>query len=376
MGKKTKSLDPITIANPHSIKKFELISLYVDGWARKILGYDKSNGIVYIDCMSNCGMYYNERGNLIEGTAIRVIKRLNEIMPSFPNKKAVLYFNDIEEDKIEKLQGFINSMDDFSNIKINFNVGDANQFLKELNTRRFANYNILMVYDPYDAAINWGAITPYLNTWGEVIINHIVSDTVRGANVARKSSAIAKYQDTYQKSIAEIISLGSDRKKLDQTIIKIIKNQTLASKHEPFIASFPFYNRNNGVVYNLIHCCRNINGLILFKKIAWKTFGGKSSLKNTHGMENQLCFDYDGSGSVQTLIDENCFFVKDIAKYLYDKYSKQGTVCLDEIYFDLDRHPVFPSEGFKLKIKNELKSIYGASFPRGKNTIVFKSGVQ
>ena len=74
----------ITEAAPHTIKKFELISNYVDGWARKILGYGKSRGIIYIDCMSNSGVYTNN-GNIVEGTAIRVAKELNEISTIIDN---------------------------------------------------------------------------------------------------------------------------------------------------------------------------------------------------------------------------------------------------------------------------------------------------
>jgi hypothetical protein len=203
----------------------------------------------------------------------------------------------------------------------------------------------------------------------------MVSDTARSAHIAQKSSVIAKYQFTYQKSIDEIINLDSDRKKLDKIVIDIIKEQTSDSKREHFVASFPFYNRNNGQVYYLIHCCSNIEGLILYKKVAWKTFGGKSSLKKTSGTENQLCFDFDNNGSIQTPIDDNCYFIKDIAKYVFDKYSSKGIVSLDDIYFDLDRHPIFPSDGFKQEIKEELKSIYGVTFPRGKNVAVFRNGV-
>ena len=45
---------------PHRIKKFELISRYVNDWAHKILGWQKSQGLVYIDCMSNCGVYKDD----------------------------------------------------------------------------------------------------------------------------------------------------------------------------------------------------------------------------------------------------------------------------------------------------------------------------
>jgi len=375
MGKNTNILDTITTAKPHTIKKFELISRYVYDWAHKILGYSKSKGVIYIDCMSNCGMYYDEQGKLIEGTAIRVVKLLDEIISQYPGKKAILYFNDINKARVEKLKEFINSAN-CKNVETYYNVGDGNQFLHSLNVGRFSFFNTLMVYDPYNANIDWNAIAPYLNIWGEVIINHIISDTVRGSHVAQKSSAISKYQDTYQKSIDEIVALGCDRKKLDQIVVDIIKEQTIESKRERFIASFPFFNRNNGQVYNLIHCCGNIEGLKLYKKVAWQTFGGKSSLKNTHGIENQLCLGFDDNAPIHTITDESCFFVKDIAKYVFDNYSRRGTVSLEDIYLDLDRHPIFPSDGFKREIKDELKSSYGVSFPKGKNIAVFKSGVE
>jgi hypothetical protein len=372
MNKNIKISDPITIAKPHTIKKFELISRYVDEWARKLLGCSVSKGIVYIDCMSNCGMYYDEQETLIEGTAIRVVKLLNQIIFNYPGKKAILYFNDIDEARVMKLKEIIDKIN-HENLEINYSIGDANQYLRRMDLRKYPYFNTLLIYDPYDADIDWDALNPYLNNWGEVIINHMVSDTARGAQLAHKSTVIAKYQDTYQKSIDEIIKIGCNRKKLDQVIVNIIKDQTVSSKREHYIASFPFFNRNNGQVYSLIHSCSNIEGLKLYKKVAWKTFGDKSSLKNTHGAENQLCLTFDCAVSFETPTDESCYYIKDIAKYIYEKYSKQRVVKMDEIYSDLDHHPIFPSEGFKPEIKEELKSYYGVTFPRGKSVAIFKS---
>lgn len=93
MKKQFTAISPISVAKPHTIKKFELISHYVDEWARKILGYDKSAGIIYIDCMCNCGVYYDEDGTLIDGTAILVVKALDDIISNYSGKKAILYFN-------------------------------------------------------------------------------------------------------------------------------------------------------------------------------------------------------------------------------------------------------------------------------------------
>lgn len=92
----------ITEAKPHTIKKFELIERYVDEWARKILGYNGkdgrngSKGVIYIDCMCNSGVYRDSlSGEIIDGTALRVVKKLNEIIKNYPSKEAVVIFNDI-----------------------------------------------------------------------------------------------------------------------------------------------------------------------------------------------------------------------------------------------------------------------------------------
>jgi len=158
--------------------------------------------------------------------------------------------------------------------------------------------------------------------------------------------------------------MGNDKDQLDKTIVSIIKSNTKGSHSKHYIASFPFFNRTNGLVYNLIHCCANIEGLKLFKKVAWKTFGDKSSLKNTHGIENQLMIDFNGEGNVETQTDEHCYYVQDIAKYIYEKYEALGTVALDIIYKDLDEHPIFPSDGYKNYIKTELKRIYGVTITK------------
>lgn len=361
MGRPKKAVEVVEKVAPHTIKKCELIEAYVDEWARKILGFNGTNGrkgskgIIYIDCMSNSGLYYDSDNNLVDGTALRVAKRLNSILPNYPSKTGYVLFNDISKEKIGRLEEEINKYG-LTNITVRFNCGDGNTFLRELDIKALQKQcGTLLLYDPYQATIDWDAITPFLNIWGEVIINHMVSDTNRGAAQATRTKAIDKYQDTYQQDIASIIAIGS-KDDLNKAIIEIIKKRTSITQKEKYIASFPFFTRTNGLVYNLIHVSGNIEGLKLFKKVAWKTFGDKSSLKNTHGNENQLMFDFSGSGYSTTQTDEDCYYVKDIAKDIYEKYHARGTIKLKEIYQYLDEHPIFPSDGYKQDIKRELKS--------------------
>lgn len=366
--------DIITIAKPHTIQKFEIIENYVADWAWKVLGFkgkdgqSESKGIVFIDCMSNCGVYKDEHGNRIEGTAIRVAKRLNAIIERFPGKDAVLIFNDIDERRTALLEQEIEKLQ-LKNITVSCNSGDCNVFLKGLDLSSFnRTHNTLLLYDPYDASIDWDAVSRYLNRWGEVIINHMISDTTRGITQAKKIEVKTKYAETYQKDIDEIINMATDRDKLNDTIISIITKQTTRESKQ-YIASFPFFNRTNGLVYNLIFCTFSIKGLVLFKKSCWKTFNDRSSSKDTHGKEDIITF-FD-NGNTGAVTDQDCYNIRDVAKYVYEKYHSRKEVPLKEIYLDLDRHPVFPSDGYKTDIKNELREIYNVSFPKGQDKAVF-----
>ena len=344
----------ITDAAPHTIKKFELIEAYVDEWARKILGYPQSNGIIYIDCMSNSGLYFDENKNIVEGTAIRVAKRLNEIIVNYTGKKAIIIFNDLEKPRIERLETEIENLK-LNNIEVYYHNEDCDTFLRGLNYSEWEGYNTLLLYDPYKASINWTAIKPFLNRWGEVIINHMVFDTPRGVTQAKRASVINRYEETYQKDIATLIE--TDKSELDKIIVSIIKNNIQRTNSNYYISLAPFYSRTNGKLYSLFHCTSNIEGIKLYKRVTWKTFGGKSSLKKTRSSLNQPCFDFGVEFSLQEASDPECYTVVDIAKYIYEIFKDKGTVLLSEVYKTLDEHPIFPSDGFKPEIKNELKKL-------------------
>lgn len=120
----------LEVVKPHTIKKFELISKYTENWAYKILGYPKSKGLIFIDCMSNSGLYKNNKGEIVQGTPFRVAKILNEIAKN-KQKEVILYFNDIDLNKINNLKDRLNE-EKLEYIKINYFNKDANLFLKEL----------------------------------------------------------------------------------------------------------------------------------------------------------------------------------------------------------------------------------------------------
>ena len=205
--------ETISVASPHTIKKFELIEAYVQAWAHKLLEYGRNtgncNGIVFIDCMCNSGMYINEEtGELVEGTPIRVARVLSEVMreQNYQSQQAWLYFNDLSQEKIDELSKHLPS--GTRNFHIQSSVGDGNDLLKliggKLSTQTKINY--LLVYDPYQATIDWLALLPFIRNWGEIILNHMVSDSIRAVSQAKRPSAISKYESTYLAKIEKTIS--------------------------------------------------------------------------------------------------------------------------------------------------------------------------
>ena len=76
---------------------------------------------------------------------------------------------------------------------------------------------------------------------------------------------------------------------------------------------------------------------------------------------NQLILDYSGQGHVTTSTDESCFVVTDIAKYLSRAFAGRTEVPIKELWDLLDEHPIFPSEGFRTEIRDDLKKKFGAT---------------
>lgn len=361
----------ISEAKPHTIKKFELIERYVEEWMHTLLNYAKCEKLIFIDCMCNSGEYHDENGKTVYGTAVRVANKLKEASRQYPHKDIHIFLNDIDSRKIKHLEGLLPK--ESSNFKLHVSCQDAHEILRKLGPglERVNDIHTLLVYDPYNATIEWDAVMPFLNNWGEVILNHMVSDSIRAVPVAKRPETIRKYEVTYQTSFENLLPYGTDKKAYEKRIEEIIKMMRKKKNREFYIAAFPFFTRTNSLVYNLIHYTNNLKGFILYKKAAWQTFGGKSSSKNTHGNESQLTLDLFGDGDVRTVIDEECYYISDIADYLQSVYSNQKNVPLEKIWATLEEHPVFPTEGFKPDIKRLLKEEYGATL--GRSTISFNA---
>ncbi len=340
-------------ANPHTVKKFELIANYVSTWAQTLLnakphGELSCRELVFIDCMCNSGIYEDDNGNSVEGTPIRVAKIIADIMPNHPTQKATLYFNDSDSEKIAELKECLPP--DTDNFQIRTSTRDGNDLLKNLwpTLRQRDGVHYLLFYDPYKAAIDWEALAPYFRGWGEFILNHMVSDPLRALKSAKSPEAKRKYEQTYLTPFDELSESAGGVKEYEQRLQNIIDDLCRRLNRKYYVATVPFFITTNALIYDLVFFTKNIAGFRKFKTAAWKIFGDKSS--NQRARENK-------QGSLWELPseDKNCYFVSDIADYILDKFKGRIDVPFEEIYNILDEHPIFPTEDYKSKIKQALK---------------------
>ncbi|MDD4279271.1 MAG: three-Cys-motif partner protein TcmP [Candidatus Sumerlaeales bacterium] len=353
MSARKKSV--ISKASPHTIKKFELIEAYTKSWAQKLLLNDSCNSLVFIDCMCNSGMYTDNTGQSVKGTVIRVSEALLEAARTYTNKSIQVYLNDNDKAKVDELKKHLPQ--DERNFKIVTSCSDANELLRTIGPQLYGTGHLhyLLLYDPYDANIDWEALLPFFRNWGEVIINHMVSDPIRAITIAKKKTTKEKYEKTYLEDFEKLMPYGSNKTAYEARVEEIINS--LKGFRRYYVSAFPFYNTQNSLVHNLIHCTSNKEGFKLYKKSAWKVFGAQSSTKQS-AENRQLSFEFSSGITMEK--DESCLHVIDIAEYLCRSLKGRQRVSLDEMWKLLDEHPIFPSEGFRNEIKCELTSYFKA----------------
>lgn len=346
--------DVITNAKPHTIKKFELIQKYISDWAQKLLNIENCEVLVYIDCMCNSGIYKDNSGQVIEGSAIRVAKILADAAKKYTEKRIELYFNDLNEARVDELKRHL--PEDTGNFQIITTCQDSSAFLREIGSQLYHREKLhyFLLYDPYDARIDWEALLPFYRNWGEVLINHMISDPIRAIRNAKKELTREKYELTYLAAFEDLLPHGDTRPDYEKRVIDIIEK--MKGNNPCYVASFPFFNKNNALLYDMVHYTSNIVGFNLFKTTAWKVFGGKSSAKCGRGRDLQMMsFNFDENGSPENSLvptqEEDCFTISNIAEFLWNRFKGKQHVLLDDVWSALEHHPIFPANGFCPQIK-------------------------
>jgi three-Cys-motif partner protein len=315
---------------------------------------DACNGLIYIDCMCNSGIYKDVSGNEVDGSPVRVARVLLDVARKYTGKTVELYFNDKDKNKVEELKKHLPA--DEGNFSIVTSVKDASELLTTIGDQltKTSKRHYFLLYDPYDASIDWEALFPFFQNWGEVLINHMVSDPVRAIASAKRQMTKEKYEKTYLEDFERLLPYGTDKEAYEKRVDEIIKRMKGSRRY--YVAAFPFYNTQNAHLYDLVHCTSNPAGFELYKQSAWKVFGAQSSTKHISSAR-QLKLQMDGTYVPDT--DESCLTVNDIAYYIQKSFDGRMQVPLSEVWALLESHPIFPSKGFRSEIKDELKTVYG-----------------
>lgn len=284
---------------------------------------------------------------------------LLDVARTYTDKQVFIYLNDLNSARVEELKKHL--PDEGQNFKIVTSNEDAKELLENIGPQLndSSHYHYFLLYDPYDASIEWRALLPFFRHWGEVMINHALLDPIRAIGSAKSSTAKEKYEHTYLEDFEKLLPYGSNKNAYEKRVEEII--DYMKGNRRYFVASFPFYNQKNSLMYDLIHCTSNIEGFKLYKSCAWKVFGGQSSTKGSNDGYVQMELDFSSNGFGVTFpTDDSCYGIHDIAKYLQKSFSGENSVPLEEIWSVLDYHPIFPTDGFRKAIKNDLKKYYDA----------------
>lgn len=136
-----KKKNVISKASPHTIKKFELIEEYIKSWAQKLLLNDSCNGLIFIDCMCNSGIYTDDDGNPVKGTALRVSEALREAARTYTEKNIHIYLNDKDKARVDELEKHLPN--DERNFKIVTSRGDAHELLRTIGPQLYGTGHLL-----------------------------------------------------------------------------------------------------------------------------------------------------------------------------------------------------------------------------------------
>ena len=118
--------------------------------------------------------------------------------------------SEYSEEKIVELKKHLPN--ESSNFRYSITSKDGNVLLREIGDKlsKSKRLHFFLLYDPYDASIDWTALAPFFRSWGEVLINHMVNDSIRAIRQVKTPKAMQKYEETYLSTFENLLPCGSD----------------------------------------------------------------------------------------------------------------------------------------------------------------------
>lgn len=263
----------LTDKKEHTRHKIQYVREYVKQWLFVACNRENDN-INFIDCMSNAGIYLD--GELC--TAVEVLNIFCDFAKSNTEKQFNVLFNDIDTDKIRIAKQICDLVCPTlpKNVHTFFDAKDVNNYLSSIKS----SYNIfdypsmtIMYVDPFDfRTVHIPTLKNYiLHSYCEVIFNLFTSDFVRNGTDA----GITK-------------SLGGNYTFADkQELWEFISRELTVGKMK-YCLSYPFRNRNNTELYQIMFITPSDKGLDKLKQAIWNTFNGQDYYRTVETSQAQL----------------------------------------------------------------------------------------
>lgn len=349
--------------------KIKFMRKYIDSWYNIVLNYGYT-GVVFIDCMSNCGAY-NDNGHAINGTSQEAMRSfLSQNNGIYKSNDFNIYVNDIDSDRIICQQCIWkktnNEFGEKQNVSFYFSNHDVSFFLRNdalsiLRDSEKKNKHILLFYDPYQAKIDWKGLKPFLISNNvDVILTHFTSDVIRGIKTAKNSEAIQKYEETYDLPFKEIYThvTNSNKNSLSFLRNRIIDKVSEIS-NKKLVSYGPIFNSVNRVLYDIVLISKAPRTRKLLKNYLYNEY---QQLPEENFQLSLFPFvdDYEDDYDSQRLsgVSEKDFFYspQQFAKIIYKHFS--GKVVTNTEYNNfIAEHSFIPSNANK-QIDPILKDVY------------------
>lgn len=326
---------------PSASEVFELIVKYTENRANRHLSQSQCKTLVFADCMfqgcrDNCAS---------QNFGLKIAQMLYSFSLQYPKKRILVFLRSNSKSLSAKLP------ENTTNFTAYVSSEGEKEYLNDISSKisacRFVH--TLLAYDPCGSPVDWDSILPFFNTWGDVIFNLTVPDAASFSSAADKPEFIKRMEAYIHTPFENIFPYGSDKQAYETQIDFITENMRLHRSEEYYVAAYPFFDKNEEVIYNPVLYTSDRRGFALFKSLAWQIFGEENQPECGH---SRYC-------------------LTDIARFLQKRFDGLRGVSFDKAWNALSEHPVFPSEGFKGAIKNKLRTNCGTVI--GRSVFHFKS---
>ena len=264
---------------PQTTNKIKYVTNYVQRWLYVLGNANFAEGINFIDCMCNAGIYRD--GDYC--TCIQVLKLFIQSAAIHTDKSFHLYLNDYDSHRIESLKEVIASVykGDLQNLHIHISQKDVNEYLKLLmieKTKFLYHQGTLLFVDPYDfGTVHIPTLRKFCEQYYcELLFNLFTSDWVRNRN----NEMDARIDSVIDNGDVQI----NNKRELVNYIIDQLKVGSMS-----YSFNYEFHTEKNTELYQIIYLTPKDKGLGVLKEALWATFNGAAYYRNPRKVSaNQL----------------------------------------------------------------------------------------